>query len=158
MADDDDMQVRYQLAFTLGVVPPGDGLTAALVKLARQDGTDRWVRFALLTSLRGVESFDSLLADEAFRRSEAGRQVLVAMAMGLGQSARTADATAFRRAVDALPADDDPLAAALVQGFAEGVLRSGHSPHAIIGSSAGDKTSRLLTRSPLATAQGDRRR
>ena len=152
LADDDDMQVRYQLAFTLGVVPPGDGHTAARVKLARRDGADRWVRFALLTSLRGVESFNSLLADDGFRRSEAGRQVLTAMAMGLGQSARPADATAFRRAVDELPSDDDPLASALVQGFAEGVLRSGHSPHTIIGSSAADKTSRLLARS-LANAK-----
>ncbi len=87
LADDEDMQVRYQLAFTLGMVPPGDGHTAALVKLARRDGMDRWMRFALLTSLRGVESFNLLLVDEGFRRGEAGRQVLVAMAMGLGQSA-----------------------------------------------------------------------
>ena len=146
------MQVRYQLAFTLGVIPPDEGQTAALVKLARQDGADRWVRFALLTSLRGVGSFDSLLSDESFRRSEPGRQVLVAMAMGLGQSARAADSAAFRREIDELQDDDSSLASALVNGFAEGVLRSGHSPHTIIGESAKDKTSQLLARS-LASAK-----
>ncbi len=39
-----------------------------------------------------------------------------------------------------------------MQGFAEGVLRSGHSPQAIIGSSGADKTSRLLAKS-LANAK-----
>jgi putative heme-binding domain-containing protein len=152
LADDDDMQVRYQLAFTLGAIPPDDGQTAALVKLARQDGADRWVRFALLTSLRGVESFESLLADEGFRRSDPGQQVLIAMAMGLGQSARATDAKAFRREIDELSKDDDPLASMLVNGFAEGVLRSGHSPHTIVGTAANDKTSRLLAKS-LANAK-----
>src|SRR5205807_2598360 len=43
LADDADPRVRYQLAFTLGVLPV-NSRTTPLAKILKRDGGDRWVR------------------------------------------------------------------------------------------------------------------
>jgi len=50
MAEDDDVRVRFQTAFTLGGADT-PAVRRALARLARQDGDDRWVRAAILTSV-----------------------------------------------------------------------------------------------------------
>src|SRR5262249_20941741 len=49
MTDDPALPVRYQLAFSLGVVQ-GEMPARALTRLALRDGADSWVRLAILTS------------------------------------------------------------------------------------------------------------
>lgn len=50
LADDDDAQVRMQLAFTLGDVPATQRVSG-LAKIISRDADDKWIRLACLTSL-----------------------------------------------------------------------------------------------------------
>src|SRR5262245_13466880 len=62
LADDPDLRVRYQLAFSLGAVR-GEMPNQVLAGLARRDGTDPWCRLAVLSSVdtRGGEVFRILI-------------------------------------------------------------------------------------------------
>jgi hypothetical protein len=70
LADDEDLRVRYQLAFTLGELKDPARLEA-LAKLARRDAGDRWMRLAIESSLSegAGQVFAELAADAAFRGS-----------------------------------------------------------------------------------------
>jgi putative membrane-bound dehydrogenase-like protein len=50
LAEDEDAQVRYQFAFTLGDLPVQQRI-AGVTKLLSQDADDKWIRLACLTSL-----------------------------------------------------------------------------------------------------------
>ena len=73
MTDEADQRVRYQLAFTLGAFT-GQDTTAALVRLARTNGSDNWFRVAILSSAHAVpgDLLTALLADEV-RTTSGGR-------------------------------------------------------------------------------------
>jgi putative membrane-bound dehydrogenase-like protein len=83
LASDPEIRVRFQVAFSLGEVQ--DPLAAdGLLKIARRDSADQWVRVAVLSSL--AESSDSvllgLLKDPSFASDAAnglpfGRQLAV---------------------------------------------------------------------------------
>ena len=77
MADDTDIRVRYQLAFTLGEIA-GSQATAALAGIAGHDAADRWVRLAVLSSCvgRAGDLFTVLAADRQ-RRGEAEYRALL---------------------------------------------------------------------------------
>lgn len=59
LADDNDVRVRFQVAFTLGEMS-GDDASASLARLAARDGADRWCRIAILSS--AADRADQLLA------------------------------------------------------------------------------------------------
>lgn len=68
MVQDEDIEVRYQLAWSLGYVPAPQR-TEALAKLAKRDCSSRWMRAAVLSSV-GDDADDLLLAllkDDSFR-------------------------------------------------------------------------------------------
>ncbi|HEX8521121.1 MAG TPA: PVC-type heme-binding CxxCH protein, partial [Tepidisphaeraceae bacterium] len=50
LADDPEIAVRYQLAFTLGQIDAADRIEA-LAKLAQTDGRQRWMQVAVLTAI-----------------------------------------------------------------------------------------------------------
>lgn len=60
LADDEEVRVRFQTAFSLGTVP-GPQTIAALRKLAVRDGDDLWMRTAVLSSV--AASADKLLTE-----------------------------------------------------------------------------------------------
>jgi len=61
MVADADMRVRYQLAFTLGEIDDEQRLPA-LAAILEQDGDNRWIRFAALSSLQsGAQRVLSLI-------------------------------------------------------------------------------------------------
>src|SRR5207244_13502217 len=59
LASDSDARVRFQLAFTLGEITDPRAVDA-LATIARRDGTDPWIRTALLSSVANTS--DPLLA------------------------------------------------------------------------------------------------
>jgi putative heme-binding domain-containing protein len=69
--------VRYQLAFSLGAFNDAAG-TEALTEIIRRDASDRWVRAAVLNSLKtgADKAFDPLVADAPFRNSPSGQEFL----------------------------------------------------------------------------------
>jgi putative membrane-bound dehydrogenase-like protein len=83
LADDPDARVRFQAAITLGAAPVGvesppakagggqtsDTVTAALARIAARDGSDRWSRAAVFSSLAGRE-MDFLIVLRDRRRGE----------------------------------------------------------------------------------------
>jgi putative membrane-bound dehydrogenase-like protein len=129
MVKDEDARVRYQLTFSLGEQPSAPPRNAALAKLARRDGADRWVRVAILSSL--AEGADAVLrelaGDAKFRASAGGRELLTQLARQIGQRAWQSEVAAALQSLEGLPAGEKALAAALVRSLREGLARSGSS-------------------------------
>ncbi len=72
MADDPSLEVRYQLAFSLGNLDVEDRITL-LGKIIRSDPDDRWIRAAVQSSLSegAGDLFAELTEDSQFRSSGA---------------------------------------------------------------------------------------
>src|SRR5262249_42571802 len=92
LTDDPDLRVRYQLAFSLGVVQ-GELPARALARLALRDGIDSWMRLAILTSARdgAGDVFRLLMADRTFRGAAHGRTLLTTLATQIGAAGRGGD-------------------------------------------------------------------
>jgi putative membrane-bound dehydrogenase-like protein len=131
MCDDPDLRVRYQLAFSLGAVR-GDLPSRALVKLARRDGGDAWVRLAVLSSASGRagEVLRLLLADKEFRAAPHGRELLAALAAVIGSANRKDDVAALARAIDALPVGEHALLKEIVRGLVAKLPATGRAQFA----------------------------
>jgi len=69
LVNDPDARVRYQLAFSLGVIP-NVSKAEPLAALAKRDGADSWMRLAIESSAVGVAEtvLLSLISDDAFVR------------------------------------------------------------------------------------------
>ncbi len=143
-SDDGDMRVRYQAAFSAGVLD-GTGRVAPLAAILKQDGADRWVRLAVLSSLAdGASDVLTMLARDArFRASAAGRTVLVELAGQVGAQARQSEVLLALQSIEMLANDDKPLATAIVVGLTEGLARSGSPLTAQVASNPG-KAKELL--------------
>jgi putative membrane-bound dehydrogenase-like protein len=144
LTGDQDLRVRYQLAFTLGFLPAGSR-TAALAKILKHDGSDRWVRLAALSSLAegGADVLAALAADTSFRSSAAGRTVLAELASLIGVEARQNEVLAVLKVLDDFPEEAKSQATALVVGLTEGLARSGSPLRAQIVARSG-KAKELL--------------
>jgi putative membrane-bound dehydrogenase-like protein len=111
MSDDPDLRVRYQLAFSLGAVR-GEMPSRALVKLARRDAGNAWVRLALLSSVSGRagQVVRILLADHEVRAAPHGVALLAALAAVIGSANRADEVAALTQGIDALPEGEQALA------------------------------------------------
>jgi putative membrane-bound dehydrogenase-like protein len=115
LKDDSDLNVRYQLAFSLGRVQ-GEMPTSALVRLAIHDAGDSWMTFAILCSAteRAGEMFSRLSAEKKFRETDGATQLLAALAGQIGAANRPADLTALELGIERLPPTEDGLARLIV--------------------------------------------
>ena len=120
MTDDPSLHVRYQLAFSLGEFD-GSAPLSALTALLLSDGTDHWVRFAVLSSLRdraGVV-FETLVTDPAVDEQVHRQKTLVALARQIGAAAQEHEIAAFARSLNCLSADDGVLKDTLVKALVD---------------------------------------
>ena len=87
--------VRYQLAFSLGQWQ-GDLRDAALAKILRHDGQNRWIQLAALSSLNhgAGKVLTILVHDEPFADSKAGQQIVSRLATQIGKQQRPEDIAA----------------------------------------------------------------
>jgi len=145
MTDDEDLRVRYQLAFTLGELKDAARLEA-LAKLARRDAGDRWMRLAIESSLaQGAgQVFAELAADEKFRGSSAGRVLLADLARQTGASNRQAEIAAVLKALGGVPAQEHAAAAAIVRGLSEGLAQRGSPLSEVLASDPGGKAAQVF--------------
>ena len=106
LADDADLRVRYQAAFTLGAFA-GESVTRALSKLAVRDGADPWMQLAILSSIgqRRGEFLAVLLSDPATRSPAHVRAMLNAVAVQIGAANSKAELATMIRQLDLLAAD-----------------------------------------------------
>lgn len=119
MADDADLRVRYQLAFTLGATS-GPQRDQALVAIVRRDPSDPWIRVAVRSSLaEGTGAIlRDLAADNSFRESAAGREWLKVLAEQIGRQQRADDVAAVLGVLKSLPASDKATLQIILQGLA----------------------------------------
>src|SRR5438128_10783609 len=85
LSNDPDIRVRYELAFSLGDFHDAAKIEA-LTEIIRHDAGDRWVRAAVLNSLRdgAGKVFNQLIADARFRNSQGGQEFLRQLAGVIG--------------------------------------------------------------------------
>ncbi|MEX2673775.1 MAG: PVC-type heme-binding CxxCH protein [Phycisphaeraceae bacterium] len=120
LASDDDMRVRYQLAFTLGE-SNDPARHDALTTLLKSDGDDRWMRMAVFSSLADVQAdiLTGLVGDAEFTKASAGRAVLEELARQVGAAG---EAEKVDRSLDALSdADSEGAHRAVLLGLARGM-------------------------------------
>ncbi|MHC4404952.1 MAG: DUF7133 domain-containing protein, partial [Planctomycetota bacterium] len=143
--DDDDLRVRYQLAFTLGQIA-GDKATRALAELAKRDGRDRWIRVAILTSTfgRAGELFARLAADAKWRGTGDGRSLLEQLAQQAGLEDRSDQIAEVFQSLDTFGDAEKPLAQAVVRGLSKGLAEVGSPLLASLSSGGGSRAGQLL--------------
>ena len=126
LADDGDLRVRYQVAFTLGGIKAPARLTA-LAALARRDAGDKWMRLAIQSSLaEGAEMMVAeLAADATFRQSESAPAFLDSLARQIGMANRPAELDSLLKTVEELATSDAATAGIIVRGVAAGLSQRG---------------------------------
>jgi putative membrane-bound dehydrogenase-like protein len=155
LTEDPDIGVRYQLAFSLGSVP-GEAGTRALVRIAERDAGDTWVRFAILTAVRDRASdlVQQVMAHRELRGSEAGRQLLTALAAQIGAANQAADVAALLKTVDELPAAEARLGRELMASFLAKLPAAARDR--LKGAGRGEEIVKELLASALKTAGDDK--
>ena len=118
LADDADLRVRYQAAFTLGAFT-GKTATQALVNLAARDGANSWMQVAILSSIgqRRGEFLAALMLAPEVRKLPHVRAIMGIVASQIGAANAKDDIALFLQQLDTL-ADTDAdkaLAAELVK-------------------------------------------
>lgn len=118
LADDDDMRVRYQLAFSLGAID-GPQRPQIATGLLLREGQNSWLRLAVFSSLSegAGEVFRRLATDEKWRKSAAGPVVLKDLATLIGAAGRRDDLAAVLAVFGQLPADEQNLQQELVRSL-----------------------------------------
>jgi putative heme-binding domain-containing protein len=151
MTDDDNLRVRYQLAFTLGAFDDPEE-RQALVRLARASGDNVWMRLAIQSSLvRGAgAALADLVSDPAKAKVEL-TSLLTALASQIGMQAKKEDVTAAVQAIDHLPAAQDALAGSLAVAMSEGSIKAGRPLSASVPESS--RVARLLKARLAASAR-----
>lgn len=116
MADDPDLRVRYQTAFTLGEFS-GEKATHALASLAARDGANSWMQMAILSSVgnRRGEFLATLLKDANARKLPHVRAIMGIIASQIGAANAKQDIALFVQQLDQLTDADKGLAADLVK-------------------------------------------
>jgi len=126
LGHDPDSRVRFQCALSLGEVE-GHEKMEVLASIAMRDGTDRWARAAVLSSVghRAEEFFNALMA------ARAGAQEALAAVMtdlshifGLGESPEKC-LNLFNRITATVQSTSLTWQAAAVEGLAEGLRSRG---------------------------------
>ncbi len=150
MVDDQQVRVRYQLAFSLGGMPSSAERNMALVKLAKRDIADGYVRVAVLSSLgQGAgQALRELAADSEFIDSREGRELIASLAAQIGRQQRPEDIAELLDAMKALARANSTALPIIVQRVA---ARSGTALAEQIAAATGGKAE-MLMKSLLASA------
>src|SRR5262249_7767941 len=143
LTSDDNLRVRYQLAFSLGELPPSPNRTAALVALAKRDVSDPYVRVALLSSLNegAGRALSQLAADSSFIESKEGREMLASLAAQIGKQQRPEDISQTLQALAALAKADSPALPTIIQRLG---VRSGTKLAEQVAAATGGKAETLM--------------
>jgi len=133
---DTDSRVRHQLAFSLGALA-ADRRGAPLAELATRSPADAHLRFAVMTSSRGVETdvLATLLKHRDFLGQPAATTWLTDLSRLAGSSQRSADALAVLAMV---LAEDQPARrqSLVLAALGRGLARRGRSVSAVLDDKA----------------------
>jgi putative heme-binding domain-containing protein len=96
LVDDDDLRVRYQLAFTLGQLR-GPRRDAALAKLAARNGNNAWSTLAIMSSVgQGAGGpLAAIAGDGELASTPVGEKFIALLAAQIGKSEQADDVAAL---------------------------------------------------------------
>ena len=125
MVNDADARVRFQTALTIGEFDRPE-LRSALVSLARADGGDRWIQFAILSALKqhGGAVLAELLNDSTTRGAASVRAIVRELAVMLGRMKNDAELTPVVKALEQAAAADPGIVSIVLRGLYEGSGRN----------------------------------
>jgi putative heme-binding domain-containing protein len=151
LTSDDNLRVRYQLAFSLGYVA-GPQRARALATLVKRDPGDNWMRLAIRSSLAegSGELLADLVRDAAFRQTASGRDWLKLLGEQIGKQQRDDDVADLLATLAAVPTSE----AATLQAILQGVAAKPDSKLATqIAAATGGRASELTTALVMAAAK-----
>ena len=150
LAADPELRVRYQVAFSLGELPPGAQRNRALVEIAQRDGADGYFRVAVLSSLEqgAGEVLAAIAADAKFRDTPPGKELLGSLATQIGKQQRAEDVAELLKTLAALAKENAPALQTIVQRLA---AREGTPLAQQVAAATGGKAEELM-QSLLASA------
>lgn len=143
LAADPVLRVRYQVAFSLGQLPPGAQRNRALIEIARRDGADAYVRVAVLSSLgQGAgDALADIASDASFRESQPGNELLGSLAAQIGKQRRDEDIAELLKTLPALSKEGAPALQTIVQRLA---AREGTPLAQQVAAATGGKAEELM--------------
>lgn len=118
LVGDDDLNVRYQLAFSLGAFS-SPRRNEALAEILIKEGSDQWIRLAVQTSLGSGagDVFSRLAAAKAFRQSPHGKLFLEQLAAQIGTAGRQNEIAQLLTGLRSVPEQENKLAQSIVRGL-----------------------------------------
>jgi putative heme-binding domain-containing protein len=124
--EDPSLNVRYQLAFTLGELK-NNGRLAALSTIVKRDVTSPWVQAAALSSLAedANEVFGILAGDQSFGTTGTGQEFLHQLVSLVGAKDNPAEVSQVLAYI--AKTGDPALTFSLVRSLGEGLGKSGNS-------------------------------
>ncbi len=142
MADTTELDLAYQLAFSLGAVESIDR-NAALISLMRQFGTDPWLPFAVQSSLGDGAGgfFRALACSQVDRKQPHIREFLVRIATQIGAADRIADVAMVLQLLNDLPESERSFSQAIIEAL---VTRQSGAVRSQLLSAAGGPASSIL--------------
>jgi len=156
LANDPEPRVRFQTAFSLGVVAHDEQVLQALAGILSRDAADRWIPVAVLSSVpeREAALFAVLLKDKAFVASPAAAGWLNQVASLAASRKQTAEMAVVLKAVAEPPLADRPeLQRSILLGLADALARAGGSLEEVFQSQADLKPAAVLFERLLADAR-----
>jgi putative membrane-bound dehydrogenase-like protein len=152
LAADPELRVRYQVAFSVGELPPSPQRNRALVEIAKRDGADGYVRVAVLSSLgRGAgEALAAIAADAQFRDTQPGKELLASLAAQIGKQQRADDIAEALKTLAALAKENAEALQIIVPRLA---AREGTPLAQQIAAATGGKADTLVRELLVAAAK-----
>jgi putative membrane-bound dehydrogenase-like protein len=140
MTRDEDLLVRYQLAFSLGECE-GESRSVALADIVKQDGELPYIRFAVHSSLETGAGplLARLSSDPAFTSEAHGREFLQLLAAQIGRQQRSEDVAAVLRVLTTVT--EQSVLQAILTGLAP---RAGSPLERQVSAAAGGKTDAVM--------------
>ncbi len=151
LAGDVEPRVRFQVAFSLGDVEQ-KGVSAALIKIARDDAGDKHICAAVLSSSAryGARLLVGLLNDPEFATRDAAGPLIRLLAQTLAAGSAVDDLKAVGKILVESPTNDHtrPWKTEVIGGLGEGIKRRGRTLTAVfadVDSRVNELTAELLT-------------
>lgn len=143
-AEDSDLRVRYQAAFTLGALGT-NGATAALSKLAVRDGADSWMQLAILSSVgnRRGEFLADLLRDRKARKLAHVDSILNILASQIGAANVKGELALFLQQLDTLATEANGKR--LAEGLVKSLVSKLPAASGLLDGAAGEKAKGIVT-------------
>jgi putative membrane-bound dehydrogenase-like protein len=120
LANDADIRVRYQVAFSLGELD-GPLQAETIARLVVNDGADQWMRLALLSSTLNTagDVFLRLAVNKDNRSKAHVSRFLTTLAQQIGRAGQSRQIASVLKSLDQLPASEAGLKSAIVKATVE---------------------------------------